>query len=166
MEINKTIRSTNDYVYFYQKTPLSNWWKSPDIPYDNHTFKSSESLFMYIKAKTFGDIEIANQLPGATHAEAKKLGRKVRGFDHRIWEKERENAMYVALKAKFSVDKDFRDTLMAEEYRNKTFVEASPYDNIWGIKISITQAYEGEKWNGINLLGKLLTQLRDEELKK
>ena len=48
----------------------------------------------------------------------------------------------------------------------KTLVEASPYDNIWGIGISVKDAFEGKEWQGNNLLGKLLTKLRDEKLKE
>ena len=76
-----------------------------------------------------------------------------------------EEWMYTALTAKFKVDKAFRDVLMAEKYRGLTFVEASPWDKIWGIKSRATQAIldNGESaWKGLNLLGKLLTQLRDE----
>ena len=77
--------------------------------------------------------------------------------------------MFTALSAKFKVDKAFRDVLMAEEYRGLTFVEASPWDKIWGIKSRATQAIldNGEAaWQGLNLLGKLLTRLRDEMIEK
>ena len=60
-KINSTIRCTDEYVYFYQDTPLSNWWVSePPIEYDNHTFTSSEALFMYLKAKLFRDEYMAD----------------------------------------------------------------------------------------------------------
>ena len=60
-KVNSTIRCTDEYVYFYQDTPLSNWWVSePSIEYDNHTFTSSEALFMYLKAKLFRDEYMAD----------------------------------------------------------------------------------------------------------
>ena len=77
--------------------------------------------------------------------------------------------MYTALTAKFEVYKAFRDVLMAEEYRGLTFVEASPWDKIWGIKSKVTQSIldNGEAaWQGLNLLGKLLTRLRDEMMEE
>lgn len=164
-KINMTIRCTDEYVYFYQNTPLSNWWVSePAIPYDNHTFTSTESLFMYLKAKVFRDDVMAERIANAHFDDAKKLGRLIQNFSDEVWERERENAMYIAIKAKLAVDEVFRDTLLSEEYKGKIFVEASPTDKVWGIRRSISDAYQGKEWRGLNLLGKLLTELRDETL--
>lgn len=164
-KVNSTIRCTDDYVYFYQNTPLSNWWVSePSIEYGNHTFTSSEALFMYLKAKLFRDDYMAEVIAPSFYDEAKALGSIVRDFDEAIWERERENAMYIALKAKVAVDEAYRETLLSEEYRNKTFVEASPSDEVWGIKLSIKDASKGMAWKGLNLLGKLHTIIRDELL--
>jgi ribA/ribD-fused uncharacterized protein len=164
-KINTTIRCTDEYVYFYQNTPLSNWWVSePAIPYDNRTFTSSEALFMYLKAKVFRDDYMADVIAPTHYDVAKELGGLVRNFDETIWERERENAMYIALKAKLKVDNVYRETLLSDEYRGKTFVEASSSDDVWGIHLSIEDAYNGKKWQGLNLLGKLHTIIRDELL--
>lgn len=164
-KINTTIRCTDTHVYFYQNTPLSNWWVSePAIPYDNHTFTSTESLFMYLKAKVFRDDVMAERIANAHFDDAKKLGRLIQNFSDEVWERERENAMYIAIKAKLAVDEVFRDTLLSEEYKGKIFVEASPTDKVWGIRRSISEAYQGKEWRGLNLLGRLLTELRDETL--
>ena len=164
-KINTTIRCTDTHVYFYQNTPLSNWWVSePAIPYDNHTFTSTESLFMYLKAKVFRDDVMAERIANAHYDDAKKLGRLIQNFSDEVWVRERENAMYIAIKAKLAVDEVFRDTLLSEEYKGKIFVEASPTDKVWGIRRSISDAYQGKEWRGLNLLGKLLTELRDETL--
>ena len=165
IEPNSTIRCTEENVYFYQDTPLSNWWTSePYIPYDGHLFASSEALFMYLKAKVFRDDVIAEIMPKTHYDAAKALGGIVRNFSEDIWNREREKAMYIALKAKLAVDEAYKNTLLSKEYRGKTFVEASPYDEVWGIKRSIVEAVEGKEWRGLNLLGKLHTQLRDEIL--
>ena len=166
------IKCTDKYAYFFQDTPLSNWWASnPRIPYDGHEFGSSEALFMYLKAKGLGDDKVANEilaLDGNTtltdkelFAKAQKLGRKCK-FDEEIFLANRERWMYIAISAKYEVDEEFRSVLMSEKYKGLTFVEASPSDKNWGIGLSATKACAGEKWNGLNLLGKLLTQLRDE----
>lgn len=165
IEPNSTIRCTDKFVYFYQDTPLSNWWTSePYIPYDGHLFASSEALFMYLKAKVFRDDVIAEIMPKTHYDAAKALGGIVRNFSEDVWNREREKAMYIALRAKLAVDESYKNTLLSEEYKGKTFVEASPYDEVWGIKRSITDAVGGKEWNGLNLLGKLHTQLRDETL--
>lgn len=159
------IRCTDEYVYFYSdKTPFSNWNITPGIKYDGYEFSSSETLFMYLKAKVFRDDEMATRIVPLDPREAKRCGRLVCNYIDEIWERERENAMYIALKAKLEASPEFRDALLSEEYRGKIFVEASPYDKIWGIKLSVSEAYAGKQWNGLNLLGKLLTELRDETL--
>lgn len=165
IEPNTTIRCTEEYVYFYQDTPLSNWWTSePYIPYDGHLFASSEALFMYLKAKVFRDDVIAEIMPKTHYDAAKALGGIVRNFSEDVWNREREKAMYIALRAKLAVDESYKNTLLSNEYKGKTFVEASPYDEVWGIKRSIAEAVDGKEWRGLNLLGKLHTQLRNEIL--
>ena len=165
IEPNSTIRCTEEYVYFYQDTPLSNWCTSkPYIPYDGQLFASSESLFMYLKARVFRDDVIAEIMPKTHYDAAKALGGIVRNFLEDVWNREREKAMYIALRAKLAVDESYKNTLLSDEYKGKTFVEASPYDEVWGIKRSIAEAVDGKEWRGLNLLGKLHTQLRDEIL--
>ncbi|MBO5330908.1 MAG: DUF1768 domain-containing protein [Alistipes sp.] len=171
---NSTIRCTDEFVYFYQNTPLSNWWASnPRIPYDGHDFASSEALYMYLKARGLGDDKVANEILALDDnakltdrqrfAKAKSLGKKCK-FNNYVFLANREKWMYTALSAKYEVDEEFRRVLMSDEYRGLTFVEASPRDVNWGIGLSVSAAYEGKAWKGKNLLGKLLTKLRDEHL--
>ena len=172
------IKCSNGYAYFFQDTPLSNWWRStPSIPYDGHKFTSSEALFMYLKAKGMGDDEIAMQIVEVDNnasladnkrfAKVKALGKKCK-FDEAIYLEKREEWMFTTISAKYEVDEEFRSVLMSDKYKGLSFVEASPFDAVWGIKTTATKKVlsEGESaWNGLNLLGKLLTKLRDEKLK-
>jgi len=50
------------------------------------------------------------------------------------------------------------------ETKGTTIVEASPYDTIWGIGMAEDHpdVMDEAKWKGENLLGKALTELRDE----
>ena len=128
---------------------------------------------MYLKARGLGDDKVANEILALDYnskltdkqrfAKAKSLGKKCK-FNKFVFFANREQWMYTALSAKFEVDEEFRSVLMSEEYRGLTFVEASPIDVNWGIGLSAAKACAGEKWKGKNLLGKLLTKLRDEHL--
>ena len=134
MKTTSKIRCTDEYVYFYSdKTPFSNWNITPGIMYDGHEFCSSESLFMYLKAKVFRDDEMAARIVPLDPKEAKKCGRLVRNYNDVIWERERENAMYTALKAKFEASEEFRNALLNDEYRGKTFVSklSANKDRYW-----------------------------------
>ncbi len=67
-------------------------------------------------------------------------------------------------RAKFTQNAALRDQLLAT--RGTTLVEASPYDKIWGIGLDAKdpRALDASQWKGLNLLGKILTELREELL--
>ena len=161
------MKVTDKYVFFWGG-PFSNFAPVEEgIEFDGFRFSTSEHVFMYIKAKTFNDDEIAEKIKNALDPKtAKKLGRKVRGFNEQVWEKHRDNAMKTAVQLKFDASSEFRNELLKEKYRNKTFVEASPYDCIWGIGMSMDDpdVNNESKWRGLNLLGNILTKLRDENI--
>ena len=161
------MKVTDKYVFFWGG-PFSNFAPVEEgIEFDGFRFHTSEHVFMYIKAKTFNDDEIAEKIKNALDPKtAKKLGRKVRGFNEQVWEKHRDNAMKTAVQLKFDASSEFRNELLKEKYRNKTFVEASPYDCIWGIGMSMDDpdVNNESKWRGLNLLGNILTKLRDENI--
>lgn len=70
--------------------------------------------------------------------------------------------MHAGNHAKFTQNPELRELLLAT--RGSVLVEASPYDRIWGIGLSASdpRARDARQWEGQNLLGKILTALRDE----
>lgn len=50
-----------------------------------------------------------------------------------------------------------------KNYKIINLVEASPYDGIWGIKMGVDdpEIRNPKAWKGENLLGEILTKLRD-----
>jgi ribA/ribD-fused uncharacterized protein len=99
----------------------------------------------------------------ATHPrEQKKLGRKVKGFEVDKWNEVAKNVVYAGNRAKFKQNTDMLVKLLATT--GTTLVEASPYDKIWGIGMTAKEAQEcGRKgWRGLNWLGEVLTQLRED----
>ena len=119
---------------------------------------------MYLKAKAFGDDDCAMLIAAASSPkEAKVLGRSVNGFDEEVWIDKREGCMEVALYEKFSQNSDLKTVLLSETYKDKQFVEASPYDTIWGIGINEDDpnADNSDMWRGENLLGRCLDKVRE-----
>lgn len=160
-----TERITDKFVFFHGG-PLSNWYNCKIlVPTDsgNLEFRSSEQLFMYMKAMTFKDSETAQKiLRCTTPREAKELGRQVRGFDEGAWERVRESVMLYAVSYKFK-NPEPRKFLLSGKFSGKSFVEGSPTDHIWGIGIDWrdSRADDKENWRGKNLLGKCLNRVRE-----
>ncbi len=134
------------------------------IVIDGVEYKSSEQCFMARKAGYFGDEETQNEILNAkTPDEAKKLGRKVKGYNDWEWANVREEIMYQIVLQKFLQNNDLQLLITRKDLMNKTFVEGSPYDGVWGVKMD----YRNDKiddesnWNGTNLLGKVLCRVRD-----
>ena len=151
------------FTFFWRAdSPFSQWHRS-SFTVDGTTFTYAEQYMMHAKAMLFGDIEIAEQILATdSPREQKSLGRKVRGFDQSVWERERENIVRTANRAKFTQNEGLRQKLMATG--DTELVEASPVDRIWGVGLAADdpRITRRETWRGLNLLGKILTELRDE----
>lgn len=160
------MRVTDKHVYFWGEF-LSNWYPARFTEArEGKTleFHNSEQYFMYEKAKAFGDEEIAMRIlfEGKNPKQAKSLGRKVKGYNDEVWNKMRYKVMLRANLLKYLQNKDIEKLLLNEEFDGKNFCEASPVDQVWGIGCDEATALDDESnWNGQNLLGKVLDEVRD-----
>lgn len=147
---------------FYWSGPFSQWQHS-EFVLEDVTFNTAEQAMMYFKAVLFKDDEIAKQILAADDpGKQKALGRRVRNFDSATWDAHREDIVLRANRAKFGQNKGLRRKLFQTGY--KLLVEASPLDTIWGIGLDEANARitPPEQWPGQNLLGKIVTQVREE----
>jgi ribA/ribD-fused uncharacterized protein len=148
--------------FFTEASPFSQWHRCA-FTSDDRAFNCAEQFMMHGKALLFGDAAIAAKILAADHPrEHKALGRKVKSFDDAVWRREREGIVRAGNRAKFTQNPELLETLLATA--GTTLVEASPYDRIWGIGLAASdpRAQDPETWRGQNLLGKILTSLRDE----
>ena len=162
------MRVTDNYVLFFRHTIFGNWVHVPSgimLPLENNrtvSLPTSEHVFMALKAQYFKDYETLEKIIFEPNAKvAKRLGRQVKGFSEEAWEKYREEAMKTAISLRAVYDKKFKAELLRPDYDGKTFVECNPNDYIWGCGLEEDDFTEDQPWKGLNLLGKLLTDLRN-----
>lgn len=136
---------------------MEDFWSIAD------TYLCMEQYMMAAKAELFGDGKIRDQiLKCSDPRQIKALGRKVRGFDQRVWDRFKYAIVLGGNWYKFSQNRDLREFLLSTG--DSVLVEASPYDSIWGIRLSSSSpgAQDPMKWRGQNLLGFALMEVRDE----
>lgn len=142
------------------KSCLSNWYPATFILHEIK-YATTEQYIMAQKAMLFKDEDIYHMiLKVKTPKEAKSLGRHVRGFNENIWKAYRIDIMVTGNEAKFSQNVSLKQYLLSTG--EKILVEASPYDIIWGIGMSVDNpnSTNPEAWKGSNLLGFALMEVR------
>lgn len=162
--------ATPKYVLFWGHQPnadgsigkgcFSQWFEA-SFEVDGQTYLTAEHFMMAEKARLFGDVETrASILAARTPAEAKKLGRGVKGFDDARWEQARFDIVVRANEGKFSQNRALQDYLLTTG--DRVLVEASPVDRIWGIGLAANdeRALDPRAWCGLNLLGFALMEVR------
>lgn len=163
----------HENIVLFQKGPLSQWYGayqnqvggfSPDIDGKSLWYcNCAEQWMMAAKAALFNDEESFYDIMRESNPkEQKNLGRKVKNFDPDVWEKEKYNIVLAGNKWKFKQNQHLQK-FICQFARDTVFAEAAPWDTIWGIGLGPTDAdaLDPTKWRGENLLGKVLTHVRN-----
>jgi ribA/ribD-fused uncharacterized protein len=148
-------------LFFTAASPFSQWYPCHFVV-DGNQFSCAEQFMMHGKAMLFGDAATAAKILASDSPKTHKaLGRTVTPFDDVRWKASREAIVRAGSRAKFTQNPALLEQLLAT--RGTTLVEASPHDRIWGIGLAATdpRAHDPAQWRGQNLLGKILTELRD-----
>lgn len=138
-------------------------------------FLTRETFMMFCKAVLFidgqtDDIKQQNLivaeaiLKEQNPRKIKSLGRKVAGFNQKIWDQYKYKIVVNGNYLQFNQIDSMKKLLVDTD--NRQIAEASPYDKIWGIGLNPTQAQSGVKWCGKNLLGKALMEVREKLTEK
>jgi ribA/ribD-fused uncharacterized protein len=160
-----------EYLFFWGHTPkaaggvdaacLSQWFPSAFVV-EGERYATAEHYMMAAKARLFGDAEArAAILAAPSPADAKAIGRSVRGYDDAAWARARSGIVVAGSVAKFSQNALLGAFLLATG--DRVIVEASPRDRIWGIGMgaSHVDARFPSRWRGLNLLGFALMEARE-----
>jgi ribA/ribD-fused uncharacterized protein len=163
MATEQKFDTKNGFHFFWSGSSVfSQWYKSSFVDIDGQKYTSAEQYMMSEKAKLFGDDDTRTKILRNNNPKVcKTLGRKVAGFNEKIWEDNRELIVLNASLLKYGQNPELKDALLSTG--DKCIVEASPYDKIWGIGIreSHTDATNPQRWKGLNLLGKALILTRE-----
>lgn len=155
------IVTTEDAVFFWQSDSSFSNWAPAEFTHQGIKFENSEAALMYMKARLFGDAERAVMiLKDQRPWYVKRRGREVRNFVNSMWSLVRFEFMTLILVDKFRQNPEMKQELM--DTGDKEIVEASPYDLIWGIGLAPddNRIYNRSNWDGDNLLGKSLMEVR------
>lgn len=160
--VKMSIATEESPIFFWKRTDeygIFSQWAATDFTIEGITFSSAEQYMMYKKACLFGDQIIAEEiLKENDPVKIKDLGRRVKNFDRELWEKNANQIVFLGNLAKFEQNQQARAKLL--ETGNRSLVEASPYDKIWGIGYTEKDALENKDNWGSNLLGVALEKTR------
>ena len=158
-----TTETKGGFTFFWRPDSPFSQWHPARFEVGGNVFACAEQFMMHGKAVLFDDQEVAAEILATEDPRKHKaLGRKVRNFDDKIWKRERVAIVTAGSRAKFSQNPALREVLLATAPTE--LVEASPTDRIWGIGMTSKNpdCLDRTKWRGQNLLGQILTRVRDE----
>ena len=155
------MNETNTHVYFYGS--IYSQWAPCEFYEGDLKFNCSEQYMMYHKAIVFGDIKSANKIMATDDpSKQKAIGRKIKGFTDNKWNLFKKQIVYCGNYLKFTQNGYFKKTLL-EDHKDKIIVEGSPTDKVWGVGLSCNDPaiLDESNWNGENLLGKAIMDVRE-----
>lgn len=154
------MKQTDTHIFFYGGI-YSQWYNS-SMTIDGIRYSCCEQYMMHQKALLFKDLTTAAKIMSTTSPKLQKqLGREVINYNEAIWDNRKIDIVFIGNLAKFSQNELLKSELL--NTGNRQFVEASPYDTIWGIGMGLDNPLINDptKWRGLNLLGQVLTFVRD-----
>jgi len=126
-------------------------------------YPSVEHYYTREKALYAGRDDIADKIlqePDPVNVK-RYYGNKIE-VNHKVWtDKEGKDAMRTGIKEKFTQNTHFLEIL--KDTRGSTLVECNQNDSFWGISIYLNskEASDCTSWKGLNMLGTMLSELRD-----
>ena len=155
------VKEENFTFFFGQYCPLSNFYPAK-FTLDGNTFNCTEQFIQFSKAQLFGDQKTAADILLETDpVKQKSLGRKVINFDLKKWQDAIPNLITRGIAQKIEENVAVKNFL--QDTGDTEIVEASIRDRIFGIGLSLTDKNKTDKtkWNGMNLQGKMLQEIRE-----
>lgn len=147
-------RSVGEFV-------LSQWYPSP-FSVNEVMYKTAAHWMMARKAALFGDrVNFEKIIQADRYEDLKMLSRGIKHFDESVWREWKYEIVKEGNFHKFNQNKKLKAYLLSTT--DRVLVEASPCDRVWGIGLPEESKYISDpySWNGLNLLGFALMEVRD-----
>jgi ribA/ribD-fused uncharacterized protein len=151
---NKGSRSVGEFV-------LSQWYPAT-FRVNGVAYKTAAHWMMGRKALLFGDRDTFKKILEADRPEeVRALSQNIRGFDELKWVEWRYEIVKEGNFHKFSQHKKLRAYLLNSG--DGILVETNPVDGVWGIGLTPDSKFlkNPYAWNGLNLLGFALMEVRE-----
>lgn len=133
-----------------------------DILSDNDpsTYLKCPVLIKHLGSKQLQGVKTMQKLWSKLQYRIKMYGRDVKGYIESVWIENREPIVFETSYLKYSQNKSMKFKLMST--LGSILVEAAKNDSIWGVGMTASnpRIKNHTSWNGLNLLGKSLTNLR------
>ena len=150
-------------VFSGKENPLSNFFPC-EVRVFGTMHKSAEHAYQYAKAQQAGKNKVAERIMQANSALQAKIEAKALSYNPN-WILKKEGVMSEILSEKIKSCKDFADKLMSAD---KVIAEGVPGELYWSTGLTQEQSLMVKKssWPGKNIMGKLLSELRESQKKK
>jgi ribA/ribD-fused uncharacterized protein len=151
---NKNSRPVGEFM-------LSQWYHSP-FSVNEVVYKTAAHWMMARKAILFGDRESYKKILASDRPEETRgLGENIKGFDPVKWSERKYEIVKEGNFHKFHQNKKLRAYLLSTQ--DAILVEASPIDEAWGIGLTHDSKFAKDpySWNGLNMLGFALMEVRE-----
>lgn len=155
----------DSFELFEGKDSVFSMWYPCTFIVEGKTYNCVEQYMVHQKAEIMNDTEIAEVIMALNDPrEIRQSGKEVKNFNQKLWDDCCEAIVETGNIEKFSQNKGLKEKLC--NTFPKLLVEANPYNTKWAIGLSKddTGALDKLNWKGHNLLGKILTRVRDKLL--
>jgi ribA/ribD-fused uncharacterized protein len=150
-----------NYYPFYRH--VIGQWHKVNFTVDGVIYNCPEQYMMAQKALLFNDVESFYKIMKSdSPREQQMFGRLVNNFDPYIWDRNKIGIVHKGNYHRFQQStRCFQELIKTAPFE---LVEASPTDLVWGVGLETKdpRIQDPSQWRGQNLLGKILTIVRNE----
>ena len=157
----RAVKSNDDTIVFFSKHSIfSNFHRMP-VRIEGQTYQCNEQYFQRAKAVMFNDAATAEKIMNESDpVKMSNLGKSVKGFKKELWAKQAPRVLHRVNTAKYEQNESAKRALL--ETGTKKIGEASPHTTYGtGVHINAKNALEHLSWEGENLMGQILTRIRE-----